>query len=140
MSWADKSILACARAAHEALCSFDIAVQGHADAYWVDILAWQKTSMIHGVWAVLAGDNTPEKSHLSWVKERMRLGWRFGIEKSEKEKTNPYLVPYDSLPKVEQARRTLFVLTVRAMAVALELELKESGTEVGCEAGADGGE
>ena len=37
--------------------------------------------------------------HGRWCAERLQAGWRYGEEKDEKRKINPYLVPWEALPK-----------------------------------------
>lgn len=43
-----------------------------------------------------------KNTHDIWAKARMEDGWVFGPVRSDAEKTNPCLVPYDELPEQEK--------------------------------------
>ena len=43
-----------------------------------------------------------KNTHDVWAKARMEEGWIFGPTRSDAEKTNPCLVPYDDLPEEEK--------------------------------------
>lgn len=43
-----------------------------------------------------------KNTHDIWAKARMEEGWIFGPVRSDAEKTNPCLVPYDELPEQEK--------------------------------------
>ena len=40
--------------------------------------------------------------HDAWAAERIKDGWRYGEERSDKLKTTPCLVPFSELPQSEQ--------------------------------------
>lgn len=44
------------------------------------------------------------QAHDRWVKGMLAAGWRLGPEFTETAKNHPFLVPFDQLPQVEQAR------------------------------------
>lgn len=76
---------------------------------------FQQNSVIEGVMDALSG-LSPEESHEEWRAHRVAAGWRYGPVKSETERTHPCLVPFDELPREQQAKDRLFVAIVRALA------------------------
>lgn len=40
-----------------------------------------------------------EIEHARWVVERLRLGWKLGPKKDDREKKSPYLIPWSELPE-----------------------------------------
>ena len=45
-----------------------------------------------------------ENTHDVWARQRFLEGWRYGPSRSDAEKTNPCLVPFDRLPSGEQGQ------------------------------------
>ena len=43
-----------------------------------------------------------KNAHDIWARRRLADGWRYGPERSDAEKTNPCLVPYEELPESEK--------------------------------------
>ena len=43
-----------------------------------------------------------ENVHDQWAESRIKEGWTYGVERSDKLKTNPCLVPYHLLPDNEK--------------------------------------
>ena len=52
---------------------------------------------------------SPEELHGSWMQAYFAMGWEFGIEYSQENKTHPDLVPYADLEKLEQDKDAVFV-------------------------------
>jgi hypothetical protein len=113
-------IEACARAAHEANRAYCIAIGDTSQPSWDDAPQWQKDSAINGVDGVLKG-NTPHESHVSWLAEKERTGWKYGPVKDPEKKEHPCFVAYDQLPPEQRQKDAVFVGTVRTMATALGL-------------------
>ncbi|MEO0082548.1 MAG: RyR domain-containing protein, partial [candidate division WOR-3 bacterium] len=64
-----------------------------------------------------------EMEHARWVVERLRLGWKLGPKKDEREKTSPYLVPWSELPEdvKEWDRATVRKMPAYLAKVGLEI-------------------
>lgn len=116
----EKSIIACARAAHEVNRAYCAALGDLSQPAWEDAPEWQQASAIAGVGGALRG-NTPEQSHASWMEEKRRDGWTWGEVKDPGNKQHPCMVPYDELPEAQRRKDALYLATVRAVAEALEL-------------------
>lgn len=43
-----------------------------------------------------------ENVHEVWAETRVKQGWTYGLERSDKQKTHPCLIPYDKLPEAEK--------------------------------------
>ena len=43
-----------------------------------------------------------KNTHENWAVERLRQGWRWGLERNDQEKTHPCLVPYEELAESEK--------------------------------------
>ena len=76
---------------------------------WENAPEWQKKSAINGVEYHLTNENTkPEDSHNSWLKEKEADGWKYGKIKDPVKKEHPCFVPYEQLPKEQQAKDYIF--------------------------------
>jgi hypothetical protein len=98
-----------ARICHEAnraLC----ATQGdNSQTPWDDSPEWQRDSAIKGVQFHLDNpDASPSASHDAWLAEKEATGWKYGPVKDADKKEHPCFVPYDQLPKEQQAKDYLF--------------------------------
>lgn len=110
-------IEATARAAHEANRAWCLAYGDDSQLPWDEAPEWQRTSAMHGVRGVLAG-NGPEQSHESWLEEKLRTGWKYGPVKDPEKKEHPCFVPYAELPPEQKAKDQVFVGVVRAFVAA----------------------
>jgi hypothetical protein len=43
-----------------------------------------------------------ENTHEVWAKQRLSEGWKYGVERNDKQKEHPCLVPYQDLPEHEK--------------------------------------
>jgi hypothetical protein len=81
----------------------------HSQPEWEDAPEWQKESAINGVVYHLHNENTtPEDSHISWLAEKEKDGWVYGVDKSAQRKTHPCMVPYDQLPVEQRSKDHIF--------------------------------
>lgn len=48
------------------------------------------------------GENIAKNVHETWALSRLNEGWKYGEERSDKDKTTPCLVPYEDLPEIEK--------------------------------------
>ena len=117
----EKTIEACARAAHEANRAYCIAIGDNSQQPWDEAPEWQRTSARNGVVGVING-NTPEQSHESWLAEKRATGWSYGPVKDPEKRTHPCFVPYDELPPEQRGKDELYVAVVTAMADALSVK------------------
>ena len=83
---------------------------------WADALQWQQDSVFMGVRLHIDSPNTgPEASHESWVAQKVADGWVYGPEKRPEAKEHPCMVPFDQLPREQQAKDFLFRGVVHAV-------------------------
>lgn len=55
----------------------------------------QKIAQVMDAWC--------KRQHDAWMQDKLAQGWRYGVNMSMKERTHPWIQPYESLP--EQARQ-----------------------------------
>lgn len=114
----EKTIEACARAAHEANRAYCLALGDDTQPSWETAPEWQKTSARNGVVGALNGA-TPEQSHEGWLAEKVATGWRHGPVKDPEKREHPCMVAYGDLPAEQRAKDSLFIGVVRAVGAAL---------------------
>jgi RyR domain len=61
----------------------------------------------------------PEASHESWMAHKLEAGWSYGAVKDAEAKVHPCMVPFDQLPKDQQAKDFVFRAVVHAMRASL---------------------
>ena len=105
-----------ARVAHEVNRAYCQAIGDDSQPKWEEAPDWQSKSAINGVEFhrnnLKAG---PEASHGSWLKEKEVDGWKFGEVKNPETKEHPCFVPFDELPKEQQAKDFIFRAVVHAL-------------------------
>ncbi len=114
----DSKIEACARAAHEVIRAYCIAIGDNPQPSWDEAPEWQKSSARNGVVGALNG-NTPEQSHEGWLAEKAATGWKYGPVKDTAKKEHPCCMPYADLPPQQRAKDHIFIAVVKAMGAAL---------------------
>ena len=101
---------------HEANRAYCAAIGDASQLPWAEAPAWQKESAVKGVQFVLDHHGPdPVGQHESWCIEKHDSGWTHGVVKDEVAKTHPCLVPYDQLPKEQQAKDALFGAVAQAL-------------------------
>ena len=108
-------IEAIARICHEVNRGLCEAQDDYSQERWEDAPEWQRDSAYSGVLSVKAGYDTPSESHYSWMLEKKRDGWKYGMVKDEDAKTHPCLVTFEDLPIEQQLKDHLFVTTARVL-------------------------
>lgn len=95
--------------AHAANAEYCRQLGDHSQPQWDDAPGWQKSSAINGVKFHRDNPNAgPEHSHNSWLAQKEAEGWKYGPAKDPEKKEHPCFVPYDKLPKEQQAKDYLF--------------------------------
>ena len=114
-------IMDVARVCHEANRALCEALGDHSQVEWVIAPEWQMDSAMNGVEFNLKNPEAPASaSHDSWLAEKAAAGWKYGPIKDAEKKEHPCFVPYDQLPKDQQAKDHLFKAIVSALAPLVE--------------------
>lgn len=109
-----------ARVCHEVNRAYCQALGDHSQVSWEDAPAWQRESARMGVDLHLCGDFGPEASHISWMKQKVDDGWKYGQVKDAEKKEHPCMVPFDQLPVDQQAKDYIFRAVVHALKYTLK--------------------
>ena len=110
------SIEEIAKVCHEANRGYCKALGDDSQLPWDEAPQWAKTSAINGVRFHLDNPNAgPSGSHENWLKEKEKEGWRYGATKDPEKKEHPCYVPYDQLPKEQQAKDYIFTSIVKTL-------------------------
>ncbi|SRR6266496_258352 len=102
------------RICHEANRAYCIVNDDSVLPSWDELTEDYRKSTRIGVQGVLHG-NTPEKSHESWMKERVNQGWKFGEKLDRESKIHPNLIPYEQLPENQKVKNKLFISIVKIL-------------------------
>jgi hypothetical protein len=106
-----------ARVCHEANRAYCLMLGDDSQKPWDEAPDWQRDSAKKGVMFNFASPNAPASaSHESWLEEKTAAGWVYGEVKDAEAKTHPCCVPFDQLPKEQQAKDHLFKAIVAALA------------------------
>lgn len=98
-----------AKVAHEVNRAYCQALGDESQTAWEDAPQWQQDSAMLGVKLhVDHPDAGPHASHESWMNQKVSEGWVYGPEKRVDLKQHPCLVPFDELPREQQAKDYLF--------------------------------
>lgn len=107
--YADLPYKVIARACHNINAEYCKAMGDNSQPRWCDAPDWQKESAYKGVKMYLDNPTAgPEQSHESWMEEKERDGWKYGPVKDPENKTHPCMVPFDQLPREQQAKDYIF--------------------------------
>jgi hypothetical protein len=111
------AIVNIAKVAHEINRAYCQALGDNSQPSWEDAPEWQRSSAIAGVQFHLANpDAGPEASHNSWLNQKVNDGWVYGEIKDPEKKQHPCIVPFNELPKEQQAKDYLFRAIVHLLA------------------------
>ena len=106
VSYEINDIAAICHAVNKAFCE---AYGDFSQPHWDDAPDWQRESARQGVQFVLDNqDAGPSAQHDNWMAVKLADGWKWGPVKDVEAKTHPCLVPFDQLPKEQQAKDYLF--------------------------------
>jgi RyR domain len=104
-----------ARVCHEVNRAYCQALGDNSQPAWDDAPEWQRSSARMGVDLHLMGDFGPEASHASWLKQKLEEGWVYGSTKNPERKEHPCMVPFEDLPREQQAKDFIFRGVVQAL-------------------------
>lgn len=104
-----------ARVCHEVNRAYCQALGDESQPAWADAPAWQRESARMGVDLHLSGDFGPEASHIGWMQEKLAHGWTYGPVKDPARLQHPCMVPFDHLPREQQAKDFIFRAVVHAL-------------------------
>lgn len=105
-----------ARVCHEVNAAYCLALGDTSQPSWGHAPAWQRESAINGVGFHLAHPEAgPEASHVSWLEEKRRGGWKYGPTKDSVKKEHPCFCAFDELPPSQQAKDFIFRAIVHAL-------------------------
>ena len=97
-----------AKLCHKVNKDYCLALGDDSQMCWDDAPDWQKESAIKGVEFHIAKNRSPSESHESWMTEKVKDGWKFGMLKDPIIKEHPCMVPYDKLPVEQRAKDYIF--------------------------------
>ena len=106
-----------ARVCHEVNRAYCQALGDNSQPTWEDAPQWQRDSALLGV--KLHAENpgaSPSASHESWMAQKVTEGWVYGPEKNPELKQHHCIVPFDQLPREQQAKDFIFRGVVHALA------------------------
>lgn len=105
-----------AKVCHEVNRAYCHALGDNSQPAWENAPDWQKDSARLGVKLHIENtDAGPEASHESWMAQKVADGWTYGLEKRSDLKQHPCMVPFDALPKEQQAKDFIFRAVVHAL-------------------------
>lgn len=105
-----------ARVAHEVNRAYCQALGDNGQPSWEEAPTWQRDSALLGVALHINNrDATPSASHESWMAQKVAEGWVHGPVKDVDRKQHPCIVPFESLPREQQAKDFLFRAVVHAL-------------------------
>ena len=104
-----------ARVCHEVNRAYCQALGDNSQPEWKDAPQWQRESARMGVDLHTMGDFGPEASHISWMKNKLDEGWKYGPVKDADLKEHPCIVPFGQLPREQQAKDFIFRAVVHAL-------------------------
>ncbi len=106
-----------AKVAHEINAAYCLSCDDDSQTSWEDAPDWQKLSAINGVKFHLENpDASASASHDAWLKEKIKSGWVYGVEKDQEKRTHPCIVPFEDLPQQQKAKDFLFRQVVHSLA------------------------
>lgn len=101
---------------HEANRAYCQSIGDDTQPSWSKAPEWQKDSSKNGVKFHLKNPKAkPEDSHISWMEEKIKDGWKYGKVKNPAKKQHPCMVPYNKLPVSQRRKDALFIAVVHAL-------------------------
>lgn len=104
-----------AKVCHEVNRAYCESLGDMSQPSWEDAPQWQKDSALLGVNLHCDNDVGPEESHKSWLAQKVADGWVYGPVKDPETKQHPCIVPFEGLPREQQAKDFIFRAVVHAL-------------------------
>lgn len=104
-----------ARVCHEVNRAYCQSLGDMSQPAWEDAPQWQKDSAMLGVKLHTENNVGSEASHESWMAQKISEGWVYGPTKDPVAKTHHCIVPFDMLPREQQAKDFIFRAVVHAL-------------------------
>lgn len=104
-----------ARVCHEVNRAYCEALGDTSQPAWDDAPEWQRASARMGVDLHTMGDFGPEASHISWMRQKLDEGWKYGAFKDPVNKMHHCIVPFAELPREQQAKDFIFRAVVHQL-------------------------
>lgn len=105
-----------AKVCHTVNKAYCCSLGDYSQPTWEDAPDWQKESARVGVRLHLGvPEANHETSHISWMNQKLEEGWKYGPVKDPVLKEHPCIVPFNQLPKEQQAKDYIFKAIVDAM-------------------------
>ena len=104
-----------AKVCHEVNRAYCQALGDNSQPTWEDAPEWQRSSARMGVDLHTIGNFGPKASHISWMKEKVDEGWKYGPTKDPEKKEHPCIVPFVELPREQQAKYFIFRQIVHSL-------------------------
>ena len=105
-----------ARVCHEINMAYCESIGDNSQVGWDDAPEWQKKSAESGVSFVQNNPEAgPDASHVSWLQEKERAGWKYGKIKDPDKKEHPCFLPYEQLPTEQKAKDYIFRAIVKSL-------------------------
>lgn len=118
--WRARRLQFIARGCHEVNRAYCLALGDASQPPWEEAPQWQKDSAVTGVELHVGNpDAGPQASHESWMREKLNGGWVYGPTKNPDIKEHPCLVPFDQLPREQQAKDFIFRAVVHAISALI---------------------
>lgn len=105
-----------ARVVHGAIRAFCEAVGDPAVPAWDEAEDWQRKDSLRVVQFHRANpDASASVEHERWREQKVNDGWTYGPVKDSAAKTSPWLVPFEDLTEVQQAKDKLIKAIVNGL-------------------------
>jgi len=102
--------------AHEVNRAYCQALGDESQPLWEEAPQWQRDSAMLGVRLHTENpDASAAASHESWMAQKVADGWVYGPEKNPGRKEHPCILPFDRLPREQQAKDFIFRGVVHAL-------------------------
>jgi RyR domain len=108
-----------AKVAYEAMRAYNQTLGVYSEKPWDQLAEPEQNAHVQRVAYRLDNPGAPDAAlHDQWVMQMFWAGWRWGEVRNQQDRTHPELMPFTTLPEVDQYREKLFAAIVRAMAEA----------------------
>lgn len=105
-----------AKEAYEIMAAYCRLSGDYSYLIWQEAPQWQKEIFLDNtVFCVENPFSSQKEMHENWRKDRVADDWRLGEMIDPVKKEHPFIVPFDLLPKEQQAKDYLFAVVVRTL-------------------------